>query len=376
MEGKRVEENRSEVLSEDLMKAARVAMKDVMKIKKDERVLIITNPSRDVSRISKALFKASEELESNPVLMIQPVKSQLDMASPEVLSEIRSEPEVLISVSEEKLGKDPQAIKNPIKVGDNTYDHYFNYLLGEKVSRSFWSPSVTEDMFIRTVPIDYEELKNNCKKIKEVLDRGHNVHIKAPSGTDITIGINNREAKTDDGDFSSPGDGGNLPAGETFISPELGASRGKIVFDGSIASDKGIIIIENPIECDVDGGFVTTISGKDEADKLRETISRAKETTENFVKKGKIPQDQLDHYRQNTNNLGELGIGLNPSATIIGNMLEDEKVYGTCHIAIGANYDNDARALIHLDGLIKEPTITVTGEGFEEIIMKNGNLTI
>jgi leucyl aminopeptidase (aminopeptidase T) len=231
-------------------------------------------------------------------------------------------------------------------------------------------------MFIRTVPIDYEELRTNCQKIKEVLDKGHNVHIKAPSGTDITIGINNREAKTDDGDFSSPGDGGNLPAGETFISPELGASRGKIVFDGSIASDKGIIIIETPIQCDVDGGFVTTISGGREADKLRETISRAKETTENFVKDGKISEEELDHYRKNTNNLGELGIGLNPSATIIGNMLEDEKEYGTCHIAIGANYDNDARALIHLDGLIKEPTITVTGEGFEKIIMNKGNLTI
>ena len=56
MEGKRVKENNSEVLSEDLMKAARVAMKDVMKIKKDERVLIITNPPREVSMISEALF--------------------------------------------------------------------------------------------------------------------------------------------------------------------------------------------------------------------------------------------------------------------------------------------------------------------------------
>jgi leucyl aminopeptidase (aminopeptidase T) len=298
------------------------------------------------------------------------------MASEEVLSAIRSKPGVLISISEEKLGKDPDAIRTPIKVGDTSYDHHFNYLLGEKISRSFWSPSVTEDMFIRTVPIDYEKLKEDCRKIKVVLDEGDSVKITAPSGTDINIGIKGRLAKTDNGDFSSPGDGGNLPAGETFISPELGTSRGKIVFDGSIASDRGIIIIEDPIECDVDGGFVTNICGNDEGRKLRETISRAKETTETFVKDGKIPEEELDHYRKNTNNLGELGIGLNPSARIIGNMLEDEKVYGTCHIAIGANYDNDAKALIHLDGLIRNPTITVVSEKGDRIIMREGKLTI
>ena len=54
-------------------------------------------------------------------------------------------------------------------------------------------------------------------------------------------------------------------------------------------------------------------------------------------------------------------------------MLEDEKVYGTCHIAIGANYDEDAKSLIHLDGLIKSPTITAKfGDGTEKTIMENG----
>jgi leucyl aminopeptidase (aminopeptidase T) len=134
--------------------------------------------------------------------------------------------------------------------------------------------------------------------------------------------------------------------------------------------------MEDPRICEIDGNMVTNIMGGEEAEKLRETISRAKETTETFVKEGKIPEAELDHYRSNTNNLGELGIGLNRKAGIIGNMLEDEKVYGTCHIAIGANYDNDAKALIHLDGLIKSPTISVMVEGEEKMIMKDGELII
>jgi leucyl aminopeptidase (aminopeptidase T) len=93
------------------------------------------------------------------------------------------------------------------------------------------------------------------------------------------------------------------------------------------------------------------------------------------VSQGKIPENLKDHYIQNSRNLGELGIGLNKNAKIVGNMLEDEKVYGTCHIAIGSNYDDDAKALIHLDGLIKAPTITVKYEdGSEKTIMKDGEV--
>lgn len=357
-----------------LIEAAKVAVNDVLAVKEGETVLIMTNPSIDVSTISKALFDSSVEAGGETTMVFQPTKSQLDFANEIVLGALRTDPDVLISISEEKLGKDKITIKDPINAGDNTYDHYFNYLLGEKKSRSFWSPSVTRDIFERTVPIDYIKLREECSKIKEVLDRGEIVHIDAPSGTNLDIGIRERSAKSDDGNFAEPGSGGNLPAGETFISPELASSKGKIVFDGSIASDRGIIIIERPIGCEVDAGLVTSIQGGKEAAKLRDTIQRAKEKTAEFVEQGKIPKDELDHYMTNTNNLGELGIGLNHEATIIGNMLEDEKVYGTCHIAIGANYDNDARALIHLDGLIRSPTITVIGPNSEEIIMKEGKL--
>ena len=58
-------------------------------------------------------------------------------------------------------------------------------------------------------------------------------------------------------------------------------------------------------------------------------------------------------------------------------MLEDEKAFHTCHFAIGANYDNDAPSLIHLDGVVKSPTITlISADGSSKIILENGILTI
>jgi leucyl aminopeptidase (aminopeptidase T) len=70
-----------------------------------------------------------------------------------------------------------------------------------------------------------------------------------------------------------------------------------------------------------------------------------------------------------------LGIGLNRKAKIVANMLEDEKVYGTCHFAVGSNYDGDAEALIHLDGLVKRPTIVaINRKGDEKTMMADGRL--
>jgi aminopeptidase len=367
--------NKSVEIEEGLQKAAKVAINEVLGTKKDEKVLIITNPDKDVQSISMALYDAAFEVGALPVLIFQPVKTQLDFAEDSVISAIKSNPDIILSISKQKLGKDKKALKNPYKVGEKEIDSTFHYLLEEKKIRSFWSPSVTAKMFAETVPIDYTELRESCAKIKDELDKAFEVHIIAPSGTDIVIGLRNRETKVDDGNFREMGKGGNLPCGEAFISPELGASNGIIAFDGSISSDSGEIIIKTPIMASVESGFVTDIDGEEEAKELKNTIDRAEQTVKEFVSQGKIPKDMEESYIKNARNLGELGIGLNKNAKIVGNMLEDEKVYGTCHIAIGSNYDEDAKSLIHLDGLIKKPTITVKYEdGSEKTIIKDGEV--
>ncbi len=358
-----------------LQKAAEVAINEVLGTKKDEKVLIVTNPDKDVQSISMALYDAAIEAGASPTLIFQPVKSQLDFAEESVISAIEANPDIIMSISKNKLGKDKKALKNPYKVGDKEYDNAFTYLLNENKMRAFWSPSVTANMFAETVPIDYSELRETCGKIKEELDKAAEVRITSPSGTDIVIGMRNREAKADDGNFKEKGKGGNLPCGEVFISPELGASHGVIGFDGSIVTDSGEVIIKTPIITKVENGFVIEIGGEEEAAELRKTVEKAESTVRKFVSQGKIPKEMEEQYILNARNLGELGIGLNKNAKIVGNMLEDEKVYGTCHIAIGSNYDEDAKSLIHLDGLIKGPTITVKLEdGSEKEIIKDGKV--
>jgi leucyl aminopeptidase (aminopeptidase T) len=338
----------------------------------------VTNPGHDVSAIARALYDAALDAGGRPVLVYQPPKTQLDFAEPVVIAAFSSHPEVVISMSAEKLGKDEMGIAKPYEYNGSQYDHIFHLqMYGEKTCRSFWSPSTSIDSFIRTVPIDYDELRRRCAKVKAVLDTAVSVRITGPGGTDAVFGLKNRSAFSDDGDFSAGGAGGNLPAGETFISPENGTARGLIVFDGSISLYKGDIVIREPIRCTLEKGFVKEITGGEEAAALLQTVETAERNAREMEKAGKLPAGQGEIYARNARNIGEIGIGLNPAARITGSMLEDEKAFRTCHFAVGLNYDRDAPALIHLDGLVKNPTIVaVDAGGRETLIERDGELVV
>jgi leucyl aminopeptidase (aminopeptidase T) len=361
---------------EQLRRAARIAVEVSLKVKAGEQVLIVTNPEYEVSAISRALYDAALDAGGLPTLIYQPVKAQMDFAEKTVLAAFGARPEVFISLSAEKLGKDPEGIRNPYRYEGVDYDHIFHLrMYGERACRSFWSPSTNIDSFIRTVPVDYGELKRRCAAIKEALDRAVSLRVSAPGGTEAEFGLRNRRAFTDDGDFSQGGAGGNLPAGETFVSPENGSARGLIVYDGSISLQRGDIMIREPIRCTLEQGFVREIRGGEEAEALRRTVEAAERNALDMEKAGKLPPGQGELYARNARNIGEIGIGLNPAARITGSMLEDEKAFRTCHFAIGLNYDRDAPALIHLDGLVKNPTITaVDKDGGEVVIERDGEL--
>jgi leucyl aminopeptidase (aminopeptidase T) len=82
----------------------------------------------------------------------------------------------------------------------------------------------------------------------------------------------------------------------------------------------------------------------------------------------------LDSVGKNARNIAEFGIGTNDSAKLSGILLEDEKVLGTVHIALGNNVSMGGKVNvpIHLDGVIKEPTVYLDGKE----LMKSGKLLI
>ncbi len=185
---------------------------------------------------------------------------------------------------------------------------------------------------------DYRRLKLNVEEMASNLEGSKKARITSGEGTDLVLQLENRNWQTDTGICDQPGDFTNLPGGEVFISPS--GAEGKLVIDGSMS---GLGLLDSPLTMKVEDGFVTEVEGK-KSDELEEILESA----------GKSGR-----------NIAELGIGMNRAANLIGVTLEDEKVAGTLHVAVGddSTIGGDNRADIHLDGLITEdPELTVDGE--------------
>jgi len=341
-----------------LVRAAKAAVEDVLAAKRGERFLIISNPNPETRDIAMSLFDAALQAKAVPVLVFQGEKGQFDYTEEEIVKALSAEPQIVLSISKDRLGMDRFGLKHGYK-GKRRYDNLFDMLYSEGKMRAFWSPGITIDTFSRTVPIDYSVLRNDCRRTLRAMSKAKSIRVTSPAGTDITVGVKGRVPKSDDGDFRHPGSAGNVPSGEVYVSPAIGSTNGVIAFDGSMALNEGEVVIRRPIVVEVKDGFIKSVSGASEADQLKKSIRSGEVNARSMGKKGEIKPSEAENYRRNARAIGELGIGLNRKAKIVANMLEDEKVYGTCHFAIGSNYDGDADALIHLDGLVKSPTIAI-----------------
>lgn len=362
-----------------LNRAAQVAVDQVLAVKKKERMVVVTNPEADGLTISSALCDAAAAKGADTCLVVQPRRTSLDTASDAVIHALRSEPDIVLSISADKMGKDRFGLEKAyrFKKTKGSWPHIFNALLDTGRIRSFWSPSITLDTFVRTVPVDYVQMARDARKVKRALTSADRVRISAPGGTDIEFGLKDRTAFLDDGNFRKPGKGGNIPAGEAYISPALYNGAGILVFDGSlaVADGGGAFVPRKPVSCEVEGGLVTRVSGGAGAERFEKSLRLGQKAARNMKGVTGWSAKRITQWERNARHLGELGIGLNPTARITGNMLEDEKILGTCHIAIGANYDHDADAFIHLDCIVKSPTITATSpSGRRRVIMEKGRI--
>ena len=212
-------------------------------------------------------------------------------------------------------------------------------------------PGITKDVMIRGMNADYNAISKRTIKLQKILEKGKSIRVTASAGTDISFKIAGRKIIPSKGLFHAKGESGNLPTGETFLAPVEGTSNGVFVVDGSMA---GLGLIQNAnIRIEVKDGYATKISGGNVAKKLK---------------------TMLDKAGKEARNIAEFGIGTNDSAKLSGVLLEDEKVMGTIHIALGNNVSmgGSVNVPIHLDGVVKKPTVWMDGK----MLMKDGKLLV
>ena len=309
-------------------KAARIILKQCLNVKNAEKVLIIAD--KNTREIGEGIFNEAQNL-SHAELVLIPVGKQNGDEPPDDIARRILEFDVVICPTTTSLTH-TKAIKEAEKNG----------------ARVATLPGITSRIMRESVVADYNEIAKFTEHIFKNVDKRKHARVTTPSGTDIKFSLEKRNWFMDSGIIHKNGTGGNLPAGEVFIAPLEKTAQGVIVIDYF----------------------------------FDEKVEYAKKGTKFIVKNGEVVEcvdktcKMCTYFKtiKNARNVAEFGIGTNEKAKIIGNILQDEKVLGTCHIAFGNNSSMGGKVYseLHLDTVLQKPTIIIDGK----MIMKDGEFLI
>jgi leucyl aminopeptidase (aminopeptidase T) len=196
---------------------------------------------------------------------------------------------------------------------------------------------------------DYQQVAHLSSALAHRLQGTSSIHITTALGTNLHLAVTGRRWHSDTGLFHEPG-WGNIPAGEVFVAPVEESGEGVLIIDKSLP---GLALAE-PVRIVFEHGCAVAIEGGAGAAYLEEAFKRID------------GQPNSEWARI----IGEFGIGTNPKARLVGNIMTDEKVLGTIHVALGRTdmWGGNNVAPIHLDGVVSHPTVRVDGE----LLIDNG----
>ncbi len=203
-----------------------------------------------------------------------------------------------------------------------------------------------EDFFYRAVLRDWDEDAKAMNRYLERFDAAKVVRIVGAE-TDLTISLRGRRGAVDSGHT-------NMPGGEFFFAPVEDSAEGTILFD---------------VPTDMEGAPVEGI-------RLTFRAGRVVEASAEHGNDVLLAALDMD---EGSRALGELGIGCNTGITQpMRNILFDEKMAGTVHLALGRSYSHIGGknvSALHWD-LIKDLRAGGRLELDGDVVQENGTWLI
>jgi aminopeptidase len=304
----------------ELERAVKAVVRDCLGVKDGEDVLVICNPG--TRPLGERLRAEAEAAGADAVLAVMAERASHAAEPPDPLAPAMAAADVVLAPTVQSLSHTAA-----------------RRAANDAGARIATLPGVTEDMLARVMSADVEGLRRKGHAIADALTVASEARITCPNGSDLRLGLDGRTAIPDAGDLTETGAFGNLPAGEGFIAPVEGTGEGRLVVDGSIA---GIGIVDEPVSLTVEGGRLTEATGGAGAELMELLTVHGPEAT----------------------TVAELGIGSNEKAILTGEVLEDEKILGTIHVAFGASagIGGTVQVPVHLDCVVMKPQVTLDGE--------------
>ena len=182
----------------------------------------------------------------------------------------------------------------------------FYYPTGAFAQNAGMSLEEFADFVFGATIVDYKKMSKAQGKLKKLVDKGKTIRI-VTKNTDIKFSINGRKGVKCDGQY-------NLPDGEVFTSP-----------------------VENSAEGVVEFSYPALLQGR-EVEGIRLEFRKGKVVKATAKKNEAFLKDVLNTDK-GAKYVGEVGIGVNYKINkFVKNILFDEKIGGTVHIALGKSY--------------------------------------
>ncbi len=296
--------------------------------------LVITADTGSDREVVDALFTAASSQEVIPIVIWMPM-----------LKENQTEP--------------PPAVASALLKADRICSMEKGYFIHSNATRQALKEGARVDFFggmdadsiIRCIGnLNFKEMITLGERLTKFIQDGGEMRITSEKGTNLYMGLDPmRPVYHHRGIADIPNDITFL-GGQIAFAPIEESIHGKIVFDGTVWPPEEIGLLDSPIELTVENGKVIQVDGTNKAKHF-----------EKWLKSFKHP---------NSYNVAHLSLGFNPGAKLLGNIIEDERVFGCIEIGIGAQSDHfngkAGRAPSHCDGIILSPSFSIDGETIEE----------
>lgn len=316
----------------NLYAVASKILKESVKLQEGENVCIITDTN--TAEIGEVFASCVSEKNATPVLLvINPTKAH-GVEPPKIVANAMKVADVVLQPITHAITH-TNATKEALEAG----------------ARVLVMRGVTKELMLYgAVGADYHEIDRVSELVRQKMSKGREVRLTSPTGTDLRLSINEREAIMLTGLVKGSGTFAAMPDGEAAIAPVEGTTEGTLVIDNTMDN---LGLLDKPIRLTIKKGRVTKIEGGQSAAKLEKLVNESDE---------------------GARNIAEFAIGTNPDARLIGNMAEDKKAIGTVHVAIGDSHviGGVVESNLHLDGLVLNPTVYID----DDCVIDDGELLI
>ncbi|MFA1739199.1 aminopeptidase [Lysinibacillus fusiformis] len=293
-------------------------LKNNLNVQSSETLLILTDVQKQ--DLATIFYEAGLTITANTMLLVMPLLEKSGQEPIHAVSSLMANADVSLCLTSHSLTH-TAARKNAC----------------EKGGRVATMPGITLEMLEKgALHADAQEIEEMVEKYVQLLDMAAGIRI-VKDGHELTFSVENRLGIRSTGVIRQAGEHGNIPSGESYIAPIETSANGEILVDGSIAN---IGVLKEPLLLKISNGRLVEAIGPD-GPRLLELLGE-----------------------ENGRLIAEFGIGANKSAVLCGNVLEDEKVYGTIHIAFGSNvpFGGANAADVHIDCVVKNPIVYFDGE--------------